>query len=415
MIIRSTVSELKEACLRRGIALDPNARHKKADLLAELLRNAVLEGRAPGGWGANARIGVASPQLCFNYSELTPDERETVLDSPRWIAEPKYYGVRTLVSYHPDEGFRIWSRHHDDQTFWPLDYGEKLLILREGRMTRGRDWRGAFPEPFLVDGEIYRPGDRHGQSPHGRYQGVEINYASAVLRMPVQESVTLQAERGTLRVVLFDCLHRGTDSVWNRPLEERKQVLRELVAQGLPFEEAPYTERHKRAFFHRMTARGWEGVVFKNLDKPYHPSTRRHRDVQVRLRPGMETLTPLEELDVFVSGQEPGDRASLKVSVYVRGENGEEREHCVASVSDIPDPVREAFFEPHSILGGPLLKPSAYGKVLTLRVRGFRGPEPRFDHAWVDWSQGIRLDKTRYDCVIDASPLFSPSFELCHE
>ena len=70
-----------------------------------------------------------SPMLCFRYKDLKEGEQEDVLGGEDWVVEEKLNGVRCLVSYHREEGFRFFSRHTSVQDYLPVNLTHAAPIV----------------------------------------------------------------------------------------------------------------------------------------------------------------------------------------------------------------------------------------------------------------------------------------------
>lgn len=401
MDIALTKETLVGEVLARGIPADK--RWKKADLADALAKRALAALESPS-WGLIARLAM-KPMLCASYANLKPAVQTRLWEDARWVAEPKLFGCRALITYHPEEGFSFWSRHLDPHRFLPIDWGEKLLLVHRGRVSLPPRWRGLFPTPFILDGEIYCPETPARVDHH--FRGLEQNVVSAVLSLPAEEARERQIAH-PFCVGAFDCLSVGDAPVWARPFRERRAVLDDLLGRHpeIPVEAVDQDGGDKKGLYRRITETGGEGIVFKHLDKPYAFS----RDAQtcVKLRRDMlESET--EELDAFVLEAEGGGADGLvdglKLGVYVRRADGVEEERHVATVTDLPLGLRLQLTERHPVARTPVLKREYYGRVLPVRVSKLLPGAKRFLKAAANWAEGFRTDKTRFDCVVDETAL----------
>ena len=402
--MKASLPCLLEACRARGIPLSPQ-RHTRQELLSLLTHHAF--GACDPSYGLASRISLESLMLCASFHELSGGERHSVMHDAHWIAEPKYYGCRCLATYHPDEGFRFFSRNISLDSFLPLEYTQNLLIPFPGR-TLPQSWRKAYPQPFVLDGELYSSRGAKKKSPRDAYYTLEGNYVSLLMQIPTEESHQLQLEQFPLRFSAFDLLHLGEDPVWPRPLRARKALLHSLMTGQLfpgapiPFEETPYTSEDKTAYLARQLREGMEGCVLKNLDKPYLPSAKRCRDTMVRVKPRSDSV--IEDLDVFVTGVQ-GTRAEL--SVFLRDPSGFEREEVVGAVT-IPKRLRRALRAPQfhqNFFHRPVPNSEVIGRVLVVRAVGYDPAHRRFGELRADWATGFRSDKSPMDCVLDPGSL----------
>ena len=386
----TTISALKEQCAARGI--EPPQKSSKVELVALLAWHSLRE-IEDVGWGMRARLSVESPMLCSPFNNLTMTERARIFEADNWIAEPKYFGCRTLITYHPAEGFRFFSRGYSEETFLPIDLSDSVLLPGNGG-THGKQYAGKYDFPFMLDGMIYSKQGTNKKLDN-YYGESEQNYISSILFSPLAVSHTLQV-RFPLSIAVNDCIYRDKVAVWGHSLSRRKGTLASLfrTLPGLPFEQVPFTE-HKKEFYLQIVQQGGEGVVLKNLDKPYLPCTSRRRDVAVRLHPDM--LLEQEDIEAFISGAEfeGSTLKALRMSVYFRDSSGRVSITCIGKVQHIPEHVRV-----HVASTGKLLRES-YGRVLTLQVSNFDFSARRYKKVAPNWSYGFRKDKNLFDCILE--------------
>jgi DNA ligase D-like protein (predicted ligase) len=145
----------------------------------------------------------------------TPTDRRFSDDG--WLYERKLDGVRALsvrAGWRP----QLWSRNHkrlDDS------YPDLVELLTE-----------AGGPHFITDGEIVRAGD-------------------------------------TLQYHLFDLLSfEGTD-LTDRPLVERKEMLREAFDFGEQLRYSEHRVAEGEEYFKHACDSGWEGLIAKRADSPY--------------------------------------------------------------------------------------------------------------------------------------------------
>ena len=69
---------------------------------------------------------------------------------------------------------------------------------------------------------------------------------------------------------LFDVLHAGGRDVRPLPLMERKDVLRGLFPFDDPLRYTEHRDTEGEAFYREACRNGWEGLVAKRADAPYH-------------------------------------------------------------------------------------------------------------------------------------------------
>jgi bifunctional non-homologous end joining protein LigD len=169
-----------------------------------------------------------------------------------WIFEPKYDGWRVL-SRRKRGRVALFSRNGIDLT------PEEPAIAAALEALSGGD--------FIVDGELVVFGD----------DGV-----------PRFSLLQKRGEPGArpASLILFDCLEAEGESLLSRPLAERRAALEELVGRRPKkplFLSTPLGPDGKKAF-EKAQAKGWEGVVGKDVASLYEPGKRSLRWLKVKTR-----------------------------------------------------------------------------------------------------------------------------------
>jgi bifunctional non-homologous end joining protein LigD len=182
------------------------------------------------------------------------------LESPRFGYEPKYDGIRALVSVRAGGGpgaVRIWSRLGNDKTAQFPEIARALTVFARG-----------LKADVLLDGEVVALDERGEPAGFQRLQGrihltAEADIGSRVVTQPVA-------------FVAFDVLHDGDVDVRPLPLTARRARLERIFGNtGTP--SLRLSEFHAgdgRALYRRALERGWEGIVAKALDAPYRSGRR---------------------------------------------------------------------------------------------------------------------------------------------
>ena len=156
------------------------------------------------------------------------DER---FDDPDWIFERKLDGIRCLAF-----GPRLESRN-------------------------GLSLNDRFPT--IVDAVASLPA--------AVYDGEVVAFSGS------RTSFQRLGERGReVFFYVFDILEEGGRDLRERPLLERKAILRRLVRPQGPIRLTPYRREKGVALYEEACRRGWEGLIAKRADSPY--VGRRSRD-----------------------------------------------------------------------------------------------------------------------------------------
>jgi bifunctional non-homologous end joining protein LigD len=182
------------------------------------------------------------------------------LVDPNLVYEPKYDGIRALISVEQrgrSVEVSIASRHGNDKT---KQFPEVVEAL-----TR---WGKKRKVAALLDGEIVALDD------HGDPIGFE-RLQERIHQTSVLEVARLAGER-PVAFVAFDLLRDGGDDLTPLPLAERRARLEAVLADHV--ESTLRMSRQVRgdgtALMAEAKARGWEGIVAKDARSSYKPGRR---------------------------------------------------------------------------------------------------------------------------------------------
>ncbi|RDD52413.1 ATP-dependent DNA ligase [Nanoarchaeota archaeon NZ13-N] len=204
-----------------------------------------------------------------------------VVGRPAMI-EAKYDGFR--VQIHNINGrLELWTRRLENVT---KQFPDVISFIEES-MT--------LDKPFIIEAEIvgydqknkkYLPFQMISQRIKRKY-----DIERMVKEIPVEARV-------------FDVVYFDGKSLMNVPFKDRRNLLEKIInpIEGkIQLSEGIITSSDKEAqdFFNEAIERGLEGVMFKNLNAPYHPG--RRVGYMVKLKPTKETL------DVVIVGAEWGE------------------------------------------------------------------------------------------------------------
>lgn len=179
------------------------------------------------------------------YSPMLATRWPAAFDHPDWWFEPKWDGVRMLVT---------------------IEQGSPVL-----RSRSGRDVTAVYPElgaittrrAVVVDGEVVAF-DQRGRPSFQLLQG-RMNLSGPAR---AREAARLTP----VHFMAFDLLYDGEELI-GRPLEERRE---RLVALGLPNPAvlADGVDREGEALMRAVVAEGLEGIVAKRKGSVYRPGVR---------------------------------------------------------------------------------------------------------------------------------------------
>ena len=171
---------------------------------------------------------------------------ETPFDDPRWIFENKLDGLRVICRFD----------------------GRRLVMLSRNDLPQ----EAAFPEivaafhrslskPAILDGEIVCFDD-HGQASFRKLQQRFHLTDPAVIKQRMAQYPA--------HIYLFDILYWNRYDVRDRPLFERKRLLRQAIKPWRnPMLWTEATPGKGESLFEDVCSRHGEGIVAKRLDSPY--------------------------------------------------------------------------------------------------------------------------------------------------
>jgi ATP-dependent DNA ligase len=419
MGLQMNLADLEMECQQRGLRVvgsGKNGKVQKMDYL-KALEGYTLDGLRSQGlllpgceWvhGHLESPMLAQSQTCFKSEALFQDfvGRSSVL------AEIKADGARMLFSYYPGVGLEFFSRNRSVTDYLFGQYSNQVYGLTQ-EVTRD-----IFPVSFVLDSELISL----NPSVNGHVVTDSVlNAVVALLGMNRLDSFRMQAEAGyPLRFQTFDILQYDGQSVMDRPLKERKQLLHEVLVKlweaadrlGLPqlkwFQEVETVYGGldaKLEYYKRVTGGGGEGLVLKEINSLYLPREARGGMSAGWLKMKRSVSESLGgDIDAYVSGATAGAKGSqfegligsLEFSVYLVP-SGEK--HVIAHVSGIPEDLRRKI----SVVGPDgkvVLDPKCYGWVAAISGQDVSTRSRSFAHAKiVKWRSGADA-KLPVECVM---------------
>jgi ATP-dependent DNA ligase len=170
-----------------------------------------------------------------------------------WLYEPKWDGFRCIV-FRDGDNIELASRNERPFTRYFPELLPPLLA--------------SLPRRCVVDGEIVVPAtDDHG-----------LDFDALLQRIhPAESRVRRLAAETPASYVAFDLLALDDDSMLDRPLAERHQLLAEHFANvAAPIYLCPHTNDANVAqrWFTEFEGAGLDGIVAKRLSDPYTPDKR---------------------------------------------------------------------------------------------------------------------------------------------
>ena len=185
---------------------------------------------------------AASDQPGWMDPELATLTRDRFSD-PGWIFERKLDGERCLA-FRSGTGVRLMTRNQKEDTSTYPEITQALTAQRAG--------------DFIIDGEIVAFDD--GQTRFARLQqrlGVRHPGPDLLAAVPVS-------------YYIFDVLWADGRDLRPLPLRQRKRILRDLLTFADPLRFTEHVDTDGEAYYRQACASGWEGVIAKRADAPYH-------------------------------------------------------------------------------------------------------------------------------------------------
>jgi ATP-dependent DNA ligase len=204
-------------------------------------------GRLPGKLGSMTL--PIQPPLSPMLAKLSTD----IPTGDGWLYEPKWDGFRCIV-FRDGDNIELASRNERPFTRYFPELLEPLLA--------------SLPKRCVVDGEIVVPAtDDRG-----------LDFDALLQRIhPAESRVRRLAAETPASFVAFDLLALNDDSLLDRPLAERHQLLSEQFAKvDAPIYLCPHTidAAVAQRWFIEFEGAGLDGVVAKRLTDPYTPDKR---------------------------------------------------------------------------------------------------------------------------------------------
>ncbi len=252
----------------------------------------IIEAAKDGGEEAlkkiSIKLGIPIQPL---LAEKSPGLKEALEEYENCALEFKYDGMRVFI--HKDrEKIWLFTRSLEDVTAAFPDIVE--LVKKNVKADRcildseaiGLDPKTGKPVPFqILSTRIKRKYDIH----------------KSVEEIPV-------------KVNLFDLLYLGKESLFEKPLKKRYELLKKSVKQEKgKFQLAEHLEtkdlKEAEEFYRKSLEEGEEGLIVKNLDARYQPG--RRVGYWVKVKPTMENLDLAIVGAVWGTGKRTGWLGSL--------------------------------------------------------------------------------------------------------
>jgi len=173
------------------------------------------------------------------------DER---FSSPDWLYERKLDGERCLV-FRDGDGARLLSRNKKTLND---TYPELVEPLEH-----------ACDRRFIADGEVVA------------FDGNVTSFSRLQQRIGITDPEKARATGVEVILYLFDLLYLDHWNLDGLPLRRRKAILRAELDFAAPLRFTAHRNEDGKAFFDQACRKGWEGLIAKRADAPYHHSRSR--------------------------------------------------------------------------------------------------------------------------------------------
>lgn len=199
--------------------------------------------------------------LCTEIKPIIPFEpmqsKKIPADNERWRYEIKWDGTR-ILTYHDQSSTRLFNRKRHERT---LLYPELGLFSSYCRA-----------DSAILDGEMIALGADGKPSFH------EI-----MRRDLIRRADRIQAAREAVPAtyMLFDIIYLNGEWVHRRPLQERLELLQQIIIPNERIQLAP-AHPDGQALFQVMCTQGMEGIVCKRLDSPYTLGGKDERWIKIK-------------------------------------------------------------------------------------------------------------------------------------
>ena len=205
--------------------------------------------------------------MAASTTDAPPDKD---LQNPALVYEPKFDGIRALVSLEPATGqprVRLWSRNGNDKT---SQFPEVVKGLREFALR--------LKAPVLLDGEIVAL-DARGEP--GGFQQLQGR-----MHLKGERDIAREATAQRAAFIAFDILRDGGEDLRPLILTHRRARLERLFGASGSSEvrHGEYAAGDGRRLYARAVEQGWEGLVAKRADSRYESDRRSPSWIKLKIK-----------------------------------------------------------------------------------------------------------------------------------
>lgn len=183
------------------------------------------------------------------------EEIEEPFDSPTFLFEVKFDGIRAIVHVGP-KAFKIFGRRGTEMTSL---YPE----LKEMQKN--------FSKDAILDGEIVTFFNGH------------LSFSKLQERSHTKDKkrILYYAQELPVCFMVFDCLYLEGKDLTNKPLLERKKILESFPDTDY-FIKVNYILKEGKKLFQKVKKLDFEGIVAKKIDSPYEINTRSDAWIKIK-------------------------------------------------------------------------------------------------------------------------------------
>jgi len=419
------IAEILEKMKVHGVSLPETGTGKNDKILARDLENALGDYFFEKKYkddpvkGDHCKMRRSfTPMKAYRYDKLKPTEKAKLFDDDNgWFAEEKYNGWRIIITYIPNDGFCFWGGNISDVDFLPVDYTEHVLLNQLHPRDELLKFNGGYV-PHAIDAEAVCFDDV--ETLDGLMSNNTLDAVGAILGSSPERAIDMQ-EDATLTFYCFDWLFFGSNFNKFQPcflasLHHRKTCfatcLSAFMSDITNFKLTRSIYNNKQQYLNKLWKAGGEGIILKNEAQSY-VSGGRLRTHAVKVKRTMSGEIG-DDIDAFVSGwiQTPEYSkvkliGGIELSVFIN-ERGEQKEHHIATVTAMPDHVRQQLTVHHYDV--MMLRPEYKNGVLVVDGQELSNRNRKIMHAKVDWNRGFRTDKRAEDCVLELNTLEEEKF-----
>ncbi|TPN57460.1 ATP-dependent DNA ligase [Mesorhizobium sp. B1-1-7] len=168
---------------------------------------------------------------------MEPELVDTPPQGDEWLHEVKFDGYRTQI-IKDENGIRLFTKNGYDWT------GRYIELAGEAEAIEA--------ESFIIDGET-----------------ITVNEAGLSDFHALQSAVTRRNPSRDLYLVAFDLLHLNGHDLRNMPVEDRREILQELIPAVGRIQVSKAMPGTGAAVYSRVDRAGLEGMVSKRKDSVY--------------------------------------------------------------------------------------------------------------------------------------------------